>query len=234
MSLSKSAHLFLQLLLGSACLFLSISPAMATEEPRFDVIKKEGDFELRLYQAMIIAEVQVTGTLSEASNKGFRQVADFIFGNNEDPIKKQSQKIEMTAPVTLEADTSTKIAMTAPVTIEENKNKENKNKNNKDNKDNQEQAWKLAFVMPAQYTLETLPKPKNANVTIREIPAQRVAVVTFSGWVDDEKLALQTAQLREWMKKNDLKSSSQAQLSRYNPPWTLPFWRRNEIWLKLD
>ncbi len=234
MSLRKSVHHFFHVFLASFFLLTSIAPVMATEEPRFDVIQKEDEFELRRYQTMIIAEVQVTGTLSEASNKGFRQVADFIFGNNEDPMKKQSQKIEMTAPVTLEADTSSKIAMTAPVTIEEAKNKENKNKDSNDGKDNQEQAWKLAFVMPAQYTLETLPKPKNANVTIREISAQQVAVVTFSGWVDDEKLAHQTARLREWMKKNNLKSSSQPQLSRYNPPWTLPFWRRNEIWLKLD
>ena len=97
---------------------------MATEEPRFDLIKKEDDFELRRYQAMIIAEVQVTGTLSEASNQGFRQVADFIFGNNEDPVKKKSEKIDMTAPVT----------------IEENNAKENNG-----------QTWKLAFVMPQKF-----------------------------------------------------------------------------------
>jgi hypothetical protein len=206
-----------KLLLGFAALTMLIGGAMANEEPRYEVIKKDNDFEVRRYQPMIIAEVLVTGTLSEASNKGFRQIADFIFGNNEDPVKKQSEKIAMTAPVTMEADTSSKIAMTAPVTMESSGG-----------------AWKMAFVMPSKFTIDTLPKPKNANVTIKQMPAQQLAVVTFSGWVDEEKLTAQTTRLNEWMAKNGLKSSGSVQLSRYNPPWTLPFWRRNEVWVKLD
>ncbi len=206
-----------KLFLGFAALSVFMGGAMANEEPRYEVVKKEGDFEVRRYQPMIIAEVLVTGTLSEASNKGFRQIADFIFGNNEDPVKKQSEKIAMTAPVTMEADTSSKIAMTAPVTMESS-----------------EGSWKMAFVMPSKFTMDTLPKPKNPNVTIKQMPPQQVAVVTFSGWVDEEKLAAQTIRLNEWMAKNGLKSSGTAQLSRYNPPWTLPFWRRNEVWMKLD
>ena len=206
-----------KLFLGFAALSVFMGVAMANEEPRYEVIKKEEDFEVRRYQPMIIAEVLVTGTLSEASNKGFRQIADFIFGNNEDPVKKQSEKIAMTAPVTMEADTSSKIAMTAPVTMEDSGG-----------------AWKMAFVMPSKFTMNTLPKPKNLNVTIKQMPAQQLAVVTFSGWVDEEKLAVQTTRLNEWMAKNGLKSSGSVQLSRYNPPWTLPFWRRNEVWVKLD
>jgi hypothetical protein len=204
-------------LLSFAALSMMMGGAMANEEPRYEVVKREGDFEVRHYQPMIIAEVLVTGTLSEASNKGFRQIADFIFGNNEDPVKKQSEKIAMTAPVTMEADTSSKIAMTAPVTMEGIGG-----------------AWKMAFVMPSKFTMETLPKPKNSNVIIKQMPAQQLAVVTFSGWVDEEKLAAQTTRLNEWMAKNGLKTSGTAQLSRYNPPWTLPFWRRNEVWMKLD
>ena len=206
-----------KIFLGFAALSVFMGVAMANEEPRYEVIKKEEDFEVRRYQPMIIAEVLVTGTLSEASNKGFRQIADFIFGNNEDPVKKQSEKIAMTAPVTMEADTSSKIAMTAPVTMEDSGG-----------------AWKMAFVMPSKFTMDTLPKPKNPNVTIKQMPAQQLAVVTFSGWVDEEKLAVQTTRLNEWMAKNGLKSSGSVQLSRYNPPWTLPFWRRNEVWVKLD
>lgn len=204
-------------LLSFAALSMVMGGAMANEEPRYEVVKKEGDFEVRRYQPMIIAEVLVTGTLSEASNKGFRQIADFIFGNNEDPVKKQSEKIAMTAPVTMEADTSSKIAMTAPVTMEGSGG-----------------AWKMAFVMPTKFTMDTLPKPKNSSITIKQMPAQQLAVVTFSGWVDEEKLAAQTTRLNEWMAKNGLKTSGAAQLSRYNPPWTLPFWRRNEVWMKLD
>jgi hypothetical protein len=206
-----------KLLLGFAALSVFMGGAMANEEPRYEVIKKDNDFEVRRYQPMIIAEVLVTGTLSEASNKGFRQIADFIFGNNEDPVKKQSEKIAMTAPVTMEADTSSKIAMIAPVTMEGTGG-----------------AWKMAFVMPSKFTMDTLPKPKNTNIIIKQIPSQQLAVVTFSGWVDEEKLAAQTTRLNEWIAKNGLKSSGSVQLSRYNPLWTLPFWRRNEVWVKLD
>ncbi len=206
-----------KLLLGVAALSVIIGDAIANEAPRYENKKKDNDFEVRRYQPMIIAEVLVTGTLSEASNKGFRQIADFIFGNNEDPVKKQSEKIAMTAPVTMEADTSSKIAMTAPVTMEGTGG-----------------AWKMAFVMPSKFTMDTLPKPKNTNIIIKQIPSQQLAVVTFSGWVDEEKLAAQTTRLNEWIAKNGLKSSGSVQLSRYNPPWTLPFWRRNEVWVKLD
>ena len=140
-------------LFGLVLAFTQIGHAMAIEEPAYQVVIKDGDFELRRYNTMIIAEVVVTGGLSEASNKGFRQVADYIFGNNEDPLKKQAEKIEMTAPVTVEPDLSSKIAMTAPVTVESQGG-------------NQQSTWKLSFVMPSKFTLETLPKPKNNNINL--------------------------------------------------------------------
>ena len=132
-------------LFGLVLALTQIGHAMAIEEPAYQVMIKDGDFELRRYNTMIIAEVVVMGSLSEASNKGFRQVADYIFGNNEDPLKKQAEKIEMTAPVTVEPDLSSKIAMTAPVTVESQGG-------------NQQSTWKLSFVMPSKFTLETLPK----------------------------------------------------------------------------
>jgi effector-binding domain-containing protein len=186
---------------------------MAIEEPPFTTTDQEAPFEIRQYEPMVIAEVTVEGSRDEASNKGFRLIADFIFGNNE-ASNKESQKIVMTAPVTIEPQ---KIAMTAPVTIDQSSDK----------------GWRVQFVMPKQYTMETLPKPKNPLVNIKELPAKRYAVIKFSGLNNLEKIENNTKQLKEWIDAKHLQALGQPQLARYNPPWTLPPWRRNEILIEI-
>lgn len=185
--------------------------AMATSEPKFELLEKSDAFELRQYDSIIIAEVLVDGDMDEASGKGFRLLADYIFGNN---ISQSGQKakIAMTAPVTLKPQ-SEKIAMTAPVSIKADA-----------------QQWRVHFVIPAEYTMETLPKPNNSQVKIREISGRKVAVIRFSGLVNEEKTAQKTKELQDWMASKKLEAlNSEPELARYNPPWTLPFLRRNEI-----
>jgi hypothetical protein len=185
--------------------------AMATTEPKFDLLEKSDAFELRQYQPIIIAEVVVDGNMAQASSKGFRLIADYIFGNNQSQ-SGQSAKIAMTTPVTLQPK-SEKITMTAPVTVTSDSDK-----------------WRVNFVMPAQYTMNTLPTPNNNQVTLRQIPARKVAVLRFSGLVDAEKTTQKTKELLAWMAAKKLEpSNAEPELARYNPPWTLPFLRRNEI-----
>lgn len=121
----------------------------------------------------------------------------------------------MTAPVTLEAS-SQNIAMTAPVVVE---NKENK--------------WRVHFVMPSGYTLNSLPIPNDSRVSLREIAEQKSAVVVFSGFAGEDKVKDKTTALFDWMKSRGLDAISNPQLARYNPPWTLPFFRRNEILINI-
>jgi hypothetical protein len=182
---------------------------MATEEPQFSVLEKTPPFELRSYAPMILAEVKVEGDLDEASSQGFRLIAAYIFGQNQ-----VSEKIAMTTPVAIEGQTpkSAKIAMTSPVNIESNAGQ-----------------WIVSFVMPAQYTMESLPKPLNSKVQIRQIPAVKRAVINFSGFYNANKVAERTLELEEWMKTKNLQAASAPKFARYNPPWTLPFMRRNEI-----
>ena len=182
---------------------------MATEEPQFSVLEKTPPFELRSYAPMILAEVKVEGDLEEASSQGFRLIAAYIFGQNQ-----VSEKIAMTTPVTIEGQTpkSAKIAMTSPVSIESNAGQ-----------------WIVSFVMPAQYTMENLPKPLNSKVQLRQIPAVKRAVINFSGFYNANKVAERTFELEEWMKTKNLQAASAPKFARYNPPWTLPFMRRNEI-----
>ncbi len=186
---------------------------MATEEPKYAVLEKEPPFEIRSYAPMIVAEVQVEGDLDEASSQGFRLIAAYIFGQNQ-----ASEKIAMTAPVTVEEKIpqSAKIAMTAPVGIESNAGK-----------------WTVSFVMPAEFTMETIPKPINPQVQLRQIPAVKKAVVGFTGFYNDKKVAEKTLELEQWMKMRNLVGASAPNFARYNPPWTLPFMRRNEVMIIL-
>ncbi|MDP3087889.1 MAG: heme-binding protein [Methylotenera sp.] len=189
--------------------------AMATEEPKFTVVEKSGDFELRAYVARVVAETLVDGSLDDASGVGFRRIADYIFGNNTSRAGS-SEKISMTAPVTMvpKADKaiSEKISMTAPVTMQQSAGQ-----------------WRMYFVMPSQYTLSTLPTPNNAAVTLRELPETRAAVLRFSGLAGEEKIAKKTEELLAWLKRKNISPIGTPELARYNPPWTLPFLRRNEV-----
>lgn len=199
-------------LIKSALILIAILFAghtMAIEEPQFTVIEKSPPFELRSYAPMILAEVQVEGDLDTASSKGFRLIAAYIFGQNQ-----VSEKIAMTAPVAVEEQEpkSAKIAMTAPVNIEANSGK-----------------WTVSFVMPSEYTLDTLPKPLNSQVQLRQIPAVKRAVIHFSGFYNENKVAEKTLELEQWMKTKNLQPQGSPKFARYNPPWTLPFLRRNEI-----
>lgn len=210
------------LLICSLLLCLKAPIVMAIEEPSYQVLKQSEHFELRQYESQLIAEVTVQGSLSEASNKGFRVVADYIFGNNQvsQASSNQSEKIAMTAPVVIEPQSS-KIAMTAPVVVEKKGASE-------------QQQWTLYFVMPKSYRMDNLPKPNNPQVQIKEIKNKKVAVIRFSGWVDEEKLADRTAELQTWMKQEQLIAIGEPQLARYNPPWTLPWWRRNEVFIPVQ
>ena len=204
--------IIVSLLLGSLILLPGV--AMATEEPEYTILNQVDDFELRRYDPQIVAQTWVTGDQKQAGNKGFRILADYIFGNNTAP-SGESSKISMTTPVKMQSQTgiSAKIAMTAPVAMQENEGK-----------------WRVRFVMPSQYTMQTLPKPNNSEVSIIEVPAKTYGVIKFSGLVGEEKVATKTAQLKEWMQ--NLNVVGTPEMARYNPPWTLPFMRRNEIMIE--
>ncbi len=205
------------LLIGS---LLTISGvAMATEEPTYTILNQSEDFELRRYDPQIVAETWVSGDQKEAGNKGFKVLADYIFGNNTAP-SGESSKISMTSPVKMQpqkadSDQSQKIAMTAPVAMQQNDGK-----------------WRVRFVMPSKYTMQTLPKPNNSAVSIIEVPVQTYGVNKFSGFTGEQKVADKTQELKNWMQSQNLTLVADAEMARYDPPWTLPFMRRNEVMIK--
>ena len=202
---------------------LWITPAMAIEEPKYEVIVSDAQFEVRHYAPVLIAETFVEGDMDAASSKGFRLIADFIFGNNLSSDTDKKSKIAMTAPVTVEPQSS-KIAMTAPVTVEPQAAESNMKT---------AKTWRINFVMPSQYTLANIPKPKNNAVTLREVPSKYFIVHKYSGFNTVSRVQTKTDETVEWAIKRSYKMIGTPQLSRYDPTWTLPMFRRNEIMLEI-
>ncbi len=194
-------------LLLAAALALNLgTPVMATEEPPFTVELKQGEFEVRDYPPLIVAEVSVTGDRRDAAGTGFRLLAAYIFGDN-----TGRQKIAMTAPVIQSAAGQT-IAMTAPVLQTGGKG-----------------VWAIRFIMPRNSTLETLPLPNNPRVKLHTLGAARVAVVRFSGLARENDVAERTLALSRFVAAQRLRAAGPPSLAQYDPPWTLWFMRRNEM-----
>ena len=184
---------------------------MATEEPRYAVTKKDDAFEIRLYESYIVAETVVdTADFSEASNVGFRRIAGYIFGGN-----KVQQKMSMTAPVTTEQ--SEKIAMTSPVQTEQRGN-----------------PVTMTFMMPSEYTLESLPVPNDSRVTLRRVPGRKLAAISFSGRWTEENFREHTEELMKWIEKEGLKVLGWPIVARYNAPFVPWFLRRNEVLIPVE
>ena len=200
-------------LLILSLIFLS-SFLMATEEPEFILIFKNENFEIRQYSSKILAQVTVLGDFDDATSNGFKVLAAYIFGNN--LSLDGNTKIEMTAPVVLEP-ISEVIKMTAPI-LAEGENKK----------------WVVSFVMPKEYSLDTLPKPNNKDISISSIPPQKYAVVVFSGLVRESNYDEQINLLNYYVVNKNLVTVGKVQIARYNPPWTLPFFRRNELMIRIN
>ncbi len=192
-------------LLAAAIAVLPMT-ANATEEPPHSVLVKNGKFEIRQYDPTIVAEVEITGDMRRAGNSGFRPLADFIFGNN-----TARTKIDMTAPVTRVK--SEKIAMTAPVTRTEADNG----------------AWTVAFMMPSDWTMETLPVPNNPDVTIREVPGELMATVKFSGIGRERIFEQKQIALEVWIADQGYRVTGPPRYAGYDAPYVPGPFRRNEV-----
>ena len=203
--------------------FFWMNTAMAIEEPKYEVLISQAPYELRLYAPVLVAETLIEGDMDAASSKGFRLIADFIFGNNLVAGSDKAAKIAMTAPVTVEPKSS-KIAMTAPVTLEPQSGH---------SAIAEARQWRVHFVMPSQYTLATIPKPNNSAVTLRELPRKYVVVNSYAGFNSMARVQEKTNDTVAWAQQQSLKIEGTPQLSRYDPPWTLPMFRRNEIMVEV-
>lgn len=182
------------------------------EMPDYKVLTHQGHFEIREYGPRIVAETVVSLPDREnATNEGFRRLADYIFGANIAETKGNS-RIAMTTPV--ESTPNARIAMTTPVEATSQPSG----------------GWTVTFTMPSKYTLETLPKPKNSQVILRQREGETVAVLRFSGFVDDAMRSSREAELLRLVQSAGYVPTGPVTIAQYDPPSVvLSVFRRNEL-----
>ena len=179
-------------------------------EPEYSVVSKHEGYEVREYAGYLVAETTVSGPWKEALNDGFRRLFSYISGNNEGKTK-----VAMTAPV-LSAPPE-KIAMTAPVLQEA--------------KSGEEQI--VSFIAPASYTMETIPVPKDPRIRVRQVPPFTAAVLRYGGWTNPDKIERKTGELETLLARDGRTPLPPFLSAQYNPPWTIPPFRRNEIIVRI-
>lgn len=198
----------LKQVLGVITFFISTT-SMAIEEAKYAVLLKEDDFEIRQYQPFIVAETNVNDKFEDAGSTAFKRLFNYISGDNQ-----AQQEIAMTAPV---SQTSQKIDMTVPVAQQKSGD-----------------SWVVSFMMPASFTLETLPKPNDPLVNLQQAPTQLLASVQYSGFWSESNYLENKANLETWITNKGYKQIGEPIWARYNAPFTPWFLRRNEVLIAIE
>jgi len=176
-----------------------------TEEPRFTVVGRVGTVEIRQYGPRLAAATVVAGDPIKARGEGFSRLARYIFGGN-----AGGGKIAMTAPVA--QATGERIAMTAPVA-----------------QDVTQEGSTIRFFMPADRTRDMLPVPLDPSVVLVEVPGATMAVLRYSGVARPDAVAAQRSALLSALAGSAWQVAGAVEDWFYDPPWTLPPLRRNEV-----
>jgi len=174
------------------------------ETTKYEIVRKIGRVEIRLYPRIIIAKVD--NSVLDSFSLLFR----FISGQN-----KQKEKVKMTSPV-VSQEFSKEIAMTSPVFSEFSS------------------AGYMAFVLPAEFTFETTPEPLDNRVKIEELPARAVAALRFSGSWSEDRFEAKKRELFDELSKAKIMTRGDVFAMLYNPPFTPSFLRRNEVAVEIE
>ena len=192
----------------AGCSVLGIRSA---SEAKYQILTDNDKIEIRQYPPMVVAQTAVNADYKDSSSQGFNRLAGYIFGNN-----KNEQKMTMTAPVFQEQEFAI-MDVTVPVIHQKT-----------------QQIWLMAFVLPKKYTLPSAPKPLDSAVLIRDIPSKKVAVIKYSGSLSEQGIEEKSEELKHWLFKKSYKPISTSRSAAYDPPWTLPFLRRNEVHIDIE
>lgn len=192
-------------------LFLVSCGVVGIEKVSYTVLEKDGAFQVRQYEPYLVAETLVDADFDQAGNIAFRRLFNYISGNN-----RSQESIAMTAPVNQQSS-SEKIAMTAPVNMQAEGNQ-----------------YTISFVMPAEYTLATLPQPLDENVVVKEIGGFKAAAIRYSGSWSQKRYDAKKTALQDWMQTQNLQPVGEPIFARYDPPFQLWFLRRNEVVILIE
>jgi hypothetical protein len=189
---------------------------LAYEEPAYEILEQREGYEVRRYDAYLVAETVVEDDFEGAGNQAFRRLFGYISGNN-----RSAEKMEMTVPVA-SSRTNEKIEMTIPVV----------STTPAETADGPA-SYSYYFVMPSRYTLETLPVPDDPRIVIREVPARTVAVLRYSGRSNESNYRAKRDLLLQVLRRDDEVPAGEPVFAVYNGPFTPWFLRRNEVMVDL-
>lgn len=207
---------------------------ISVEAPKYEVISKGPDYEIREYQPSVVAEVTYDPSqMNRGRDGGFMILANYIGAvgkpcNIKPESQTEGEKIAMTAPVITQESSpqSQSIAMTAPVMTAE--------QTTDDESGDAKKLVTMQFVLPSDYTMENVPRPTDPRVSVKEVPVRKYGVVTFSGVADEALVQTMVQKLRKSLEDGGYHVTGDYVLGRYNPPWTLPFLRTNEVMLPVE
>jgi effector-binding domain-containing protein len=183
----------------------------SASEPKYQILVDSDKIEIRQYPPMVVAQTAVNTDYKDSSSQGFNRLAGYIFGNN-----KNEQKMSMTAPVFQEQEFAI-MDMMVPVIQQKT-----------------QKVWLMAFVLPQNYTVSSAPTPLDSAVLIKDMPSKKVAVIKYSGSLSEHGIEEKSEELKHWLFKKGYKPISTSRSAAYDPPWTLPFLRRNEVHIDIE
>ena len=184
---------------------------MLTEHTKYTVYLTENEFEIRDYESHILAESIVDGDFDDAGERAFNRLYWFISGDNL-PCEKKARAM----PLSLRSK-SEKIKMTSPIVLHSG-----------------DGNWTVSFMMPAEYNLENLPQPADYGITVRLVPATRMATVRYSSFWSLKSYLKNRLSLESWIEKVGLTTLGDPVWARYTEPYTPWFWRRNEVMIPIS
>jgi DNA gyrase inhibitor GyrI len=189
----------------------SVVGIRSASEPKYQILVDSDKIEIRQYPPMVVAQTAVNTDYKDSSSQGFNRLAGYIFGNN-----KNEQKMSMTAPVFQEQEFAI-MDMMVPVIQQKT-----------------QKVWLMAFVLPQNYTVSSAPTPLDSAVLIKDMPSKKVAVIKYSGSLSEHGIEEKSEELKHWLFKKGYKPISTSRSAAYDPPWTLPFLRRNEVHIDIE
>lgn len=201
------------MLTGAALAGCSVFGFAGVEEPRYTSQISDGAFEVREYPGLVVAETTVSGPRDDAEREAFRRLFRYISGDN-----LRRSDISMTAPVIIKPQ-SQQLNAPPPVVLQQEGSG----------------GLTMAFVLPSSFTAATAPTPLDQRVVISALPKRRVATVQFSGWWSESNQEQHRHELMEWLSVRNISYKPETfRVAGYDPPWTLPFLRRNEVHVDLN
>lgn len=196
-------------ILGSAVHVFGIRTG---ESPKYDVVHEDDELEIRRYAALLRAKTFVPGDYAASMEIGFKRLESYLSGNNSRNVRLYPPDSAMQSDLRGEH-----IPMTTPVIQSPS-----------------EDGWSVAFTLPRKYTFSTAPKPLDGQVELEQIPPQTMAILRYSGTVDEDGIQRKFRELRGWVQSIGWRTISEPIAAQYDPPFTIPFLKRNEVLVRAE